>query len=172
MQTPVKYLHLKGMPTVLPDDMFPDELNNALMAKNEMEFLAAGMCVAGYLADCGRAPDLRDYHEKARYDTDFKNSKTEEQRLREMYVNMVDLMIMDLLKKTLDEEEQHKLLVNSNKGDLSSPAAMPMQTPAASDGDDDKAPEWVTFEHTWTEDEVNDFINDGKKRRLADGEDK
>ena len=38
------------------------------------------------------------------------------------------------------------------------------------DGNDDKAPELVTFEHKWTEDEVNDFVNDGKKRRLADGE--
>ena len=104
METPAKYLHLKGMPTVLPGELFPHELNQALMAKTETEVLAAGMCLACFQADCGRAPDLQAYQAKADFDDDSNNGKTDEQRQREMYVNMVDLMIMDELGHQLDNQ--------------------------------------------------------------------
>ena len=99
MQTPAKYLHIKGMPKVLPCEYFTWELNQALMAKNDMELLAAGMCVAGEQADSGRgSPDLRGFQWVEGVVHEYNNGKTSQQRSHELYVTMVEAMIMDEVK--------------------------------------------------------------------------
>ena len=104
MQTPAKFLHLKGMPKVLPFEFFSDELNQALMAKNETELMAAGMRVACLQVECGRgSPDLLEYRRKVPHHLGFDDGKTLKQRQHERYVKMVDLMIMDELKYELED---------------------------------------------------------------------
>ncbi len=107
MQTSAKYLHLKGMPTVLPYEFFPHELNQALMATFEDEIMATGMALAGYLTCQGEAPDLEAYQKKVVDDNeDGDLDKLQDEWLhKDITVKMVRLMIMDCLKKTLDKED-------------------------------------------------------------------
>ena len=105
METPAKYLHLKGMPTVLPATFFSWELNQALMAKGETELMAAGMCVAVLQANIYIDPvNLKHLIMETKYDheKEREKGKTSEQRDREMYVETVDLLIMGQLKAELE----------------------------------------------------------------------
>ena len=105
METPAKYLHLKGMPTVLPSTFFSWELNQALMAKGETELMAAGMAVAVLQANIYIDPvSLKELVNETKYDheKEREKGKTSEQRDREMYVETVDLLIMGQLKGELE----------------------------------------------------------------------
>ena len=123
MQTPAKYLHIKDMPKVLPCEYFSDELNQALMAKNDMELLAAGMCVA--CSQVGSGPlDLWEFQMKVEFDRDWTNGKTLQQRYHEQYVKMVDLMIMSRLEWEIECQfggEDLNNLESGNEGDAKKP---------------------------------------------------
>ena len=102
METPAKFLHIRGMPKILPFELFSDGLNQVLTAKNEMELMAAGMFLTCSSVDDGTARDLRGILMEAHFDNDYSNGKTGSQRQREKYVDMVHLIIVSHLESEIE----------------------------------------------------------------------
>ena len=102
METPAKFLHIRGMPKILPFELFSDGLNQALMAKNEMELMAAGMFLTCSSVDDGTARDLRGILMEVHFDNDFSYGKTGRQRQCEKYVDMVHLIVASHLESEIE----------------------------------------------------------------------
>jgi hypothetical protein len=106
MKTPEKFLHLKGMPKELPFEKFSFELNQALMATDVKELMAAGMCIMCMQADQWPEPvNLKDYKEIEPLG-DIYRAGDYEQAARDLYVTWVQRLIMQHVERELEMLEK------------------------------------------------------------------